>query len=262
MSMGFQMYEKQNTFLFRLDPRVKIIGLLIAFSYSVIFSDPYFLGTMFFAILILILSSKVPFRKIKPLIFALMTLAIISFLMWPLFFKDGNLLVSIWIIKITDKGIKFGIAMAFRILCMTIASITLMLVTSQRDLILGLRGLRLQYNQSFVFATALRFLPMMAGIGKTINEAQRARALNLDKGLMVKLKNNAAILAPMIIESIRLSQQLMLSIEARGFDRRDVKTTIRKLEYGTQDIITLIIFGIIISCSVFLRILGYGHMAR
>jgi energy-coupling factor transport system permease protein len=261
MSMASQLYEPHDSYLYRLDPRTKIIGMLVAFAISIIFSHPLFLGGLFFIIILVIISGGVPIRRVMILLKGLAALAMISIIMWPMFYKQGTPLFSFWIFRFTREGLAFGFGMAFRILSMVLASITLMMITPQRDLILGLRGLGLPYKASFAVATALRFLPMMVGVGQTIREAQRSRGQDLEKGNIIeRMKANSAILAPLIIESIRLSQQLVLAVEARGFGRTNERTSLVALKYSSTDIAVLWVLGGLLVTAVALRFFGLGYM--
>lgn len=261
MTMSFQLYEERKSYLYNLDPRTKILGMLVAFVLSIIFSHPLFVGPLFGLIVLLVVSGGVPLKRVTILLKGLALLALISVIMWPMFYSKGVPLFRFWMFTFTDSGIAFGFGMAFRILSMVLASITLMMVTSQRDLIQGLRGLGLPYKASFAVATALRFLPMMAGVGQTILEAQRSRGLDLEKGSVAqKLKSNAAILAPLTIQSIRLSQQLVLSVEARGFGRNNPRTSLRALHFSQGDVIGLWLMGGLIALSILLRAFGVGYI--
>ena len=133
----------------RLAPRVKIIGVLVIFAISVLFTHPLFLGPFFFVIIAIDLAGGVPLKRVALLLKSLAVLVILSLVMWPLLFHPGSEVYRISdSIYLTDLGIYYGIGMAFRILNMVIAPISLMLTTTQQDLILGLRGLGLPHTRS------------------------------------------------------------------------------------------------------------------
>jgi energy-coupling factor transport system permease protein len=259
MSRTFQLYTHGASFLYTADPRVKILGVLVAFYLSVLFTDPLYLGTLFAGIVIVDLLGGIPPSRVIQLVRGLLVLASISVLMWPLLNRSGDVAFRVFDVPITRWGLSFGFAMGFRILSMVLASTTLMTCTHQSDLVLGLRGLGLPYKACFAFATGFRFLPTMIGIARTIVEAQEARGLDLRKGgVIARLKHYAAVLAPMIIESIRVAQQLALSVEVRGFGARKDRTTLRQLTLSRWDWLALqaMAIGVVVATAV--RILGYG----
>jgi energy-coupling factor transport system permease protein len=259
MSLQFEIYTKGDSFIYRMDPRVKILGVLVIFLISVLFTHPLFLSPFFFAILALNVLGRVPFRQILILLKSLSLLVIISFIMWPLLFHPGQEIFRWGGIYITDLGVAYGIAMAFRILNMVIAPITLMLTTQQSELILGLRGIGLPPKAAFALATAFRFLPTVVGIGSGIIEAQRSRGLDVSKGgLLERTRNYAAILGPLMISSLRIAQQLALAVESKGMSSTAKRTTVRELRYDRTDRAVLIGFAVLVILVIGLRLLGYG----
>lgn len=259
MSMQFELYTEGNSFLYRLDPRTKIIGVLVIFAISVLFTHPLFLGPFFFAILAIDLIGGVPFKRIILLLKSLALLVIISLVMWPLLFHPGEEIWRWGSIYVTELGVAYGIGMAFRILNMVIAPISLMLTTPQREFILGMRGLGLPPKATFALATAFRFLPTVVGVGNGIIEAQRSRGLDVNKGgITRRMKNYSAILGPLMISSLRIAQQLAVAVESKAMSSRAQRTTVRPLIYKPLDRYVLIGLGVLLFLVVSLRLLGYG----
>lgn len=260
MGMQFELYTHGNSFLYTLDPRVKIIGVLVIFAISVIFTHPLFLGPFFFLIIAIDIAGGVPLNRVALLLKSLTVLVFLSLVMWPLLFHPGNEVYRIGnVIYFTDLGIYYGIGMAFRILNMVIAPISLMLTTTQQDLILGLRGLGLPHKASFALATAFRFLPTVVGVGNGIIEAQRSRGLDVNEGGIVeRMKNYSAILGPMIISSLRTAQQLALAVESKALSSTVKHTTFRTLKLTSFDRRVLVGYAVLLALVISLRLLGFG----
>lgn len=259
MSMQFELYAESESVINRLDPRTKIIGVMVVFAISVIFTHPLFLGPFFFLILAIILLSGVPVKKVAILLKSLSLLVIISLLMWPLLYHPGSEIFRIGKIYITDLGAAYGVGMAFRILNMVIAPIILMLTTRQRELILGLRGIGLPQNGAFALATTFRFLPTVIGVGNGIIEAQRSRGLDVNKGnIIVRMKNYAAILGPLMINSLRIAQQLAFAVESKAMSSTAKRTTFQPLHFSKNDRRIIIGYALFLVSVIVLRAMGYG----
>jgi energy-coupling factor transport system permease protein len=259
MSIQFELYTEGNSFLYRLDPRTKIIGVLVIFAISVIFTNPLFLGPFFFLVLGVVLLGGVPFSKVAILLKSLSMLVIISLLMWPLLYHPGTEIWRFGGIYVTDLGIAYGIGMAFRILNMVIAPIILMLTTRQRELILGLRGIGLPQKGAFALATTFRFLPTVVGVGNGIIEAQRSRGLDIKKGNLIdRIKNYSAILGPLMISSLRIAQQLAFAVESKAMSSTGKRTTFRPLYFSSLDKKVMVGYAILLVTVIILRIFGYG----
>lgn len=262
MTQQFRLYEEGYTFLYRLDPRVKLIGVLAVFFLSIIFNDPRFLAPVFFSILALIIIGRVPIRRVALLLRSLSILVIISLILWPLIYQQGPVLFRVLGFNITEGGILFGFGMAFRILDMVIAPIALFLTTTQPDFVAGLRRLGLPYKASFALATAFRFLPTVVGVGQSIVEAQRARGLDVGRGSPVRrMKSYGRIVGPLMITSIRIAQQLVFAVEAKAFSIDRKRTFYKHLVYDRADWVALFVIASIVAVAIVIRVMGYGSLS-
>jgi energy-coupling factor transport system permease protein len=259
MTQSFRLYEPGSSFLYRLDPRVKLIGVLAIFFLSILFTDPRFLAPVFLGILALIAAGRVPMRRVALMLRSLAILVVISLIVWPLIYQKGPVLTTILGFKITEGGLSYGGGMAFRILDMVVAPIALFLTTTQPDFIAGLRRLGLPYKASFALATALRFLPTIVGVGQSIVEAQRARGLDPSRGSPLRrMKSYGRILGPLMITSIRIAQQLVLAVEAKAFSIDRPRTFYRELRFRRLDYAALALIVVVCLVAAMVRVLGHG----
>lgn len=259
MTQSFRLYEPGTSFLYSLDPRVKLLGVLAIFFLSILFTDPLFLAPVFLGVLALIVAGRVPMRRVALMLRSLAILVIIALVLWPLIYQRGPVITTIFGFRITEGGLYYGAGMAFRILDMVIAPIALFLTTTQPDFIAGLRRLGLPYKASFALATALRFLPTVAGVGQSIIEAQRARGLDPSKGSPLRrMKSYGRILGPLMITSIRIAQQLVLAVEAKAFSIDRPRTFYRQLRFRTSDYFGLAVVGLVCAVAITVRLLGFG----
>lgn len=262
MTQSFRLYEEGDSFLYRLDPRVKLIAVLLVFLLSILFNDPRYLAPVFFSILVLIAVGRVPLRRVGVLLKSLSLLVVISLVMWPLIYQRGPVLFRLGGFDITEGGLFYGFGMAFRILDMVIAPIALFLTTSQPDFVAGLRRLGLPYKASFALSTAFRFLPTVVGVGQSIVEAQRARGLDPGRGSPLRrMKSYGRIVGPLMVTSIRIAQQLVLAVEAKAFSIDRKRTFYRHLQYDTEDWIGLFIIAAVGGAAIAVRVLGYGTLS-
>jgi len=261
MALNFELYTGGKSFLYKMDPRVKLIGVLLVFAISVIFTHPLFLVPLFIFLLLLNIIGRVPYKQISILLKSFSVLVILSLIMWPLLYHPGQEIFRFGNsnIYITDIGIAYGIGMAFRILNMVIAPITVMLTTSQRDLVLGLQGIGLPKKAAFALSTTFRFVPTVIGVGGSIIEAQRSRGLDINQGnIFTKLRNYAAVLGPMIINSLRIAQQLALAVETKALSSTAKRTSIRPLKLQPFDYRVITGYVIILVGVIIMRLMGFG----
>jgi len=256
---SFQLYEPADSFLYRLDPRTKLVTVVVVFGLSILFTDARFLAPVFAFVVAVAAVGRVPLRRVAVLLKSLSVLVAIALVMWPLIYRNGDVLFRLWRVEVTEGGVLYGLGMAFRILCMVIAPIVLFITTPQPDFVAGLRRLGLPYKASFALAMALRFLPTVVGVGQTIVEAQRARGLDPSRGSPARrLRAYARMLGPLVVTSIRLAQQAVLAVEARAFSIDRKRTFVRQLTMARRDALALAVVGLLGAVLVALRIQGHG----
>jgi len=262
MTQSFRLYERRESFLYELDPRVKVIGVLAVFLMSVLFTSPYVLGPIFVGLVAIIAVGRVPLRRVGLFLRSLTALVLISLVMWPIIYHRGPVIGTVLGATITEGGLEYGIGMTFRILNMVIAPIALFLTTTQPDFVAALRRLGLPYKASFALATSFRFLPTVVGVGTSIVEAQRARGLDPSRGSpTARMRSYARILGPLMITSIRLAQQLIFAVEARAFSIDRPRTFYRQLKLDDRDRVALAVIGIACIVAIGIRAAGYGVVA-
>lgn len=259
MTQSFRLYEPGSSFLYRMDPRVKVVGVLAVFLLSILFTSPFFLAPVFAIILAIIVLGRVPLRRVGVLLRSLTVLVLISLILWPLLYREGSVVLTLAGIPITDGGLEYGAGMTFRILDMVIAPIALFLTTTQPDFVAALRRLGLPYKASFALATSFRFLPTVAGVGTSIVEAQRARGLDPSQGWPVRrMRSYARILGPLMITSIRIAQQLIFAVEAKAFSIDRPRTYYRQLRLKRDDRIALAFISAACLVAIAVRAAGFG----
>ena len=91
-------------------------------------------------------------------------------------------------------------------------------VVSPEDMGAALRQLRLPHGLVFMFTAGLRYVPLMENKIRSIRDAQQARGIDLSFRLK-NARNWMAILAPLLVQSFLLADELAMAMESRGFSR-------------------------------------------
>ncbi len=242
MTGGFvDLFTPADTFLHRLDPRVKIIAVLLlsvlAFILSNLDSLLLLLGFIF---LLLFLARATLSRTLFALKFVVRFMVLIVVL-WPLFDPSGTpVLAELGPVKITEPAIWRGVTSAVRVGCLATVWYILMFTTSQRDLVRALVKLGLRFDYGLTLAISLRFLPTFGVLIESIKDAQRARGLELSKGGLVRRsKNYVAVLVPTIVSALRTADTLSLALQSRAYGARADRTYLRELSMRPADYVAL-----------------------
>jgi len=86
--MNIFLYLDKNTWMHCLDPRTKMIGVLIIFSICLCFNHPLYVAAISLGITLVAISAKAlpNFWRLR---FILILLILFSTVMWPFFVKGG-----------------------------------------------------------------------------------------------------------------------------------------------------------------------------
>ena len=210
-------YFPGNSVIHRLDPRTKLIALIV-YIIALFIADSWLTYAIAFVFLAMsVAMSKIPVKAIvrgmKPLVFVLIFTGILN-----LFFTGGErVLVSFWRITITLEGVTRAIFMVVRILMLISATFLLTYTTSPISLTDGLESLLSPLKKihlpvhelSMMMCIALRFIPTLIEETDKIISAQKARGADFETGsLMNRVKALVPILVPLFISAFRRADSM------------------------------------------------------
>lgn len=226
--MGFSsdFYIKKDSWLHRLDPRVKLLLSVALMVVSLSVTDLITIVIILAGIHLMLISAQIPMNRFVWVWKMMLPVTIMIILLWPLFYRDGKVLVSFWIITITAGGIIEGVAMALRICALGFACFILLFTTDQTKIVRGLVKMGVPYKIGLMLAITLRYLPTFFGIINMVSDAQKARGLNLEGGSLFKrLKAYMPILVAVLITGLKTSDNLSNALETRALGAAVKKRT-------------------------------------
>ena len=232
--MMYTLYLERDSFLHSMDPRVKIIGSFLGVVALILFNSPYLLLAIFLGlILILNFLGKIQYREIFKALKPLIPIVLIAMVIWP------------FILKPWYFGLLIGVGYGIRLLSVALLTLGLIMTTSQKDLVLGFIKMGMPYEIGLTLTIALRYIPTLYMLTQTIMDAQKSRALELEKGnFLQRAKNTVPVLIPLIVASIKTAHELSIALESRAFGASKRRTFLHSIKMGTKDYISL---GVLIS---------------
>ena len=258
-------YFPGNSRIHRLDPRTKLI-VLVVYIVALFMAKSwitYGLCLAFLAVSIAV--SKIPVKSIvkgmKPLVIILVFTGILN-----LFFTEGETVIfSVWKITLTLEGVLRAIFMVSRILMLISATFLLTYTTSPISLTDGLEALlkplrvfRVPVHElSMMMCIALRFIPTLIEETDKIMCAQKARGADFESGsLMQRVKALVPILVPLFISAFRRADELATAMECRCYQGGEGRTKMKLLRYHREDFIAFGLGAGLIFAVVMLANLG------
>ena len=253
-------YLPYDTFIHRLDPRVKLIGVF-AYIITIFFVDKMQTYIPFIILLIaMIYTAKIPIkgvlRSLKPLLFIIIITAILN-----LFTTPGNTIFNIGRLTITDEGVYRTIFTILRLLLIIISTSVLTYTTSPMELTYGLEKLfgplkKIGFPASelaMMISISLRFIPTLFDEAQKIRMAQMARGADFESGNIInRAKNMIPLLVPLFINSFKRSDDLATAMEARMYRIGEERTKLNEIFMTKTDYITLFLF--LAFCAVIIAI--------
>ena len=257
-------YFPGNSPVHRLDPRTKLIMLVVYIVALFTASDWISYGIVFVFLAVTIAISTIPLKSIvrgmKPLVFIMVFTGILN-----LFFTAGEKpLVSFWGITIYWEGLERAFFMVIRILMLITGTFLLTYTTSPIALTDGLESLlgplkklRMPVHElAMMMCIALRFIPTLIEETDKIMSAQKARGADFESGnLMQRVKALVPILVPLFISAFRRADELATAMECRCYQGGEGRTKMKLLHYRLGDIkafgIGLILLAAVITLASF-----------
>ncbi len=222
--MNIFLYLDQGTWIHRLDPRTKIVGVLLGFAICLCFNHPLYMAAVSLGVVWTARSARAlpNFWKLR---FLLLLLFVFSVVLWP-FFANGPTPLGSWgPLTFSEESLLYGIAMGLRLATFVAIGLTFLSTTRNEELTHGLIRMGLPYPVAFALSTALRLVPTFAGAGATIVQAQMSRGLDLESGSLFRRAGKFIPLAvPLFIYAIRHTNLLAMALESKGFSPESKRT--------------------------------------
>ena len=263
MDVSFGQYYPANSFVHKLDPRTKLLFLILFITLIFIAKSFWALGVCAIVFFAASGVSGVPFKSllksVKAVLFLLLFTAFLN-----LFFYSGETVVfSWWIIRLTKEGLIHTAFLAARLLLLVLSSAILTLTTTPVALTDGIESLLSPLKKvrfpvhalALVMSIALRFIPILTDETSRIINAQKARGGDFESGSFAKrIKALVPVLIPLLIGALRRADELGDAMDARCYSGSQVRTKYKKLTFGKGDLITLLIAVLFLAVSILARV--------
>lgn len=253
-------YFPGDSSIHKLDPRVKVVALLIITVSIFIISNFFVIAAFFLACLAFWRVSGLPFKKIKVFLKFLLSLFTFLTLMQALFLPGEHYLLNPLIPKsvpligglgrISLDGIVYGLLLSLRLLTLVLFMPLVTMTTEINTLALGLVKMGLSYKIAYMTTTAINIIPTFQNETQVIMDAQKMRGLTVfEKGRMLdKFKAYPALVVPLVIGAMRRAQLMGVAMDARAFGAAKTKTFINDISIGFLDLVALV--AVLVFCGI------------
>ncbi len=272
-SLALGRYVPFHSFIHRLDPRVKLFGMIaLMTSIFLRFPSVWTNLTMYAVIFVVIVSLmhvahirlRTMLKQLKALWIMMVFLLVINILVPNTSEIAGYF--SIGSLRIYYSALLQTFYIVFRLVLML--GLTLMLTGTTRPLDLTyaiewyLTPFKVvgfpTHEVAMTIAIALRFIPTLLEETMRIMKAQASRGVDFLNGkLQEKLRAIIALIVPLFISAFQRSEELANAMEARGYNPSAPRTRYRQLVWKTRDTWSLFFLMLFVGGMMTLNFLGF-----
>lgn len=236
----FDFYVPGDSRLHHLDPRVKLWGLFALVTCSFVLTSLWVQILFLIALHALLLSSGIAWAKLRDIWRPILLPVGLILVLQPFFTIGDHVWLTLGPLLLTSEGVYRAGMLALRALVMAFVAGGLLLSTDQRALVRAFVRLGMPYTWGLTLSLTLRFLPAIQGSFYAVREAQAARGWVPEGNFFKRLKEYFPVLIAVIIAALRTSDQLTLSLAARGLARVPERTVWRDLHMRRADWIAFV----------------------
>lgn len=229
-------YYNISSFFHKLDPRTKILCLILFIVSLFILNSPCMFALSAVLLIYCIIASGLKLSHVfKPIIKLLFTFGVLSFIVW-LSTKD-----------LSKTAITF-----FRLVLIVLSSSVLTYTTKPSEIANGLNAFFHNTDISMIICIALRYLPILAGKAQDIYQSQKLRGADYsNKTLIQKAKLSLSVIVPMFASSFRMASNLGIAMDARLYNSK--RTSLNQLKFTGYDLTFILVFVAYVAAVVGVR---------
>ena len=257
-SITIGQYLPGSSPIHRLDPRLKIIALIV-YIITIFFIRTFAgFGAAFLFTAFLLLISRLPLRYIirglRPVLFLVVFTILLHFFMT----KGGEVWLRLGPLTIESAGVRLGIFMSLRLLFLVVTTSLLTLTTSPIALTDGIEYLLKPFKRvglpaheiAMMMTIALRFIPTLMEESQKIMKAQMARGADFESGGLIKRgRSMAPLLVPLFISAFRRADDLAVAMEARCYRGGEKRTRMKEM------VVTILDYYALMAVAAFLMLI-------
>jgi energy-coupling factor transport system permease protein len=248
----------------RMDPRAKIVGMLMVLIAIFFPAGWYGYAILFAAVAFCIILAKLSFtfiwKAMRPMLFMLVFLLVIN----TLFMKTGTPLFTIGSFTMYSDAIFQTLYIAVRLLLMVMITTCLTATTKPLDMTLGIEDLLKPFAKigvpaheiAMLISIALRFIPDLIDETQRIIKAQESRGVDLKEGKITeRIMAILSLIVPLFVSAFQRAEDLANAMEARGYAPGEERTRYKVLKMQARDYILLLVCAALLAGMIALSII-------
>lgn len=258
MNEVFFSYVPGGSFLHRLDPRTKLISVMLLSIVVLRASDFQDIVVLSSAFLVFSLPAKLGIghhlKALRPMLLFFLFIFVVQSM-----FSEGESIFSIGMLGISYEGLWKGVLVTSRFILLVLFASLLISTTSPALLTLGiekmLRPLPLSplgissHDLAIMMSISMRFVPLLHMGLEQIAQAQISRGMDLRRN---PLKGVSSLAVPMVHSTLRMAEDMSMAMESRCY-QGIYRTSMFELKMHKEDFSSIFIVAAIVSLYFYLQ---------
>ncbi len=264
--VSFGQYYPVKSFVHRLDPRLKLLFLIVFIAAIFVADNFWSLGLCALVLILAVAFSRVPVGKVLRAVRGVIVLVVFTAAINVLFYTGkSEPLWAWWIFSVTREGIVFSVFLVARLVLLVTCSSMLTYTTTPVALTDGVESLLTPLKWikfpvhvlALIMSIALRFIPILMDETERIKNAQKARGADFESGSLFKrVKAIVPVLIPLLLSAFRRADELGDAMDARCYMGDKKRTKYKKLVFTWRDLVAFLIGALMLAATILLRIYG------
>lgn len=196
------------------------------------------------------------FKKCMKAMRAVVFVAVFIMVVQTFIVSGGATLWKWGFIAIREKGLQTAVSLGFLVLNVAGIFIWMLQTTTTKEISRCLDEVGMSYKVAYVFTSSLEMIKILGKNSQTILDAQRARGVETEGNLKVRMKAFFPTLVPLILGGIIGSEERVLTLEARGFSIKGERSSLFILNKSGYEkgvlVISVIITILILAGRIYL----------
>ena len=242
-------------FLERLYPLTKFYtGMVLILSVFLISGYIYGYSTILICGIIIAFYGKLSIY-LKRVFISLFLLTVIIFLIQSIFIAKGEILAKFGFVSIYKEGFFKAVNLTSKLSAIVSIITMLTLIIPVKEFTIALEKKGINPKIVFILLLTLQTVPEMKKQSNVILDSQRARGVETEGNVFVRMKALVPVIIPLVLSSIANTEERAITLEARGFSIGEKRTILYDIEETKNDKTVKIVLAIFIILCIAWRVL-------
>lgn len=264
MSRMGTLFIEGDTLFHRLDGTVKMFLLLIWTAVTFLFLDLRVFAGMLLVGFFLIWSARIPFHKIKLLLWVMVVFNLLNSLFIVLLTPGygteltgtSTVVFQMGFFRVNREILFYVLTLSLKYANLLPITLIFVFTTHPSQFASSLNKIGIPYKIAYAVNIAFRYIPDIQEEFRNILNSQQARGVSFQRGevpLRQRIKNVTAIAIPLVTSSLQRIETVSNAMELRGFGKHRRRTWYNATRFRPVDYLTVLLAVGVMAACIFIK---------